>query len=250
MKLRLLPFVQASAAELMATDEAILTSRTQNKAINTIRFYQWKPKAVTIGYFQNAAKEVDLLYINKNKIDLVRRITGGGAVFHDHELTYSIIIDSDDIENGKEILVSYKTICNAIIQGLCSLGINPIFSPINDLLVNGKKFSGNAQTRRDNIILQHGTILLRLNLEQMFSALKVTDEKISDKLIQSTKSRVTCLGELGIDNPKTVRTALIQGFQSNFNAQIEEQQLSKHEKQLAEKLYKQKYSQDSWNLKR
>ena len=114
-------------------------------------------------------------------MDYVRRITGGGAVFHDNELTYSIVIPESHPQIPKNIIDSYKRICGAIMKGLDKLGIDSKYFPINDILTNNKKISGNAQTRKSKTVLQHGTILMDVDVEKMFSLLKVPDEKIKDK---------------------------------------------------------------------
>ncbi len=246
--MRLLPDMQASAATLMATDEAILTAITENKSPPTVRFYQWTPPAVTIGYFQNPQKEVDLEYLKQNKIDLVRRITGGGAVYHDKELTYTLFVPTDQI--SEDILESYKIICGAIVNGLKTIGINAQFSPINDLLINNKKFSGNAQTRKNGIIMQHGTILLEVDKDKMFSVLNITKEKISDKQITELKQRVTSLSaETKIKDFAKVRNALVEGFEQQFNTEFTLGQLTEYEIRLqAESIIK--YQSKEWTYKR
>jgi len=246
--MRLLPDMQASAATLMATDEAILTAITENKSPPTVRFYQWTPPAVTIGYFQNPQKEVDLEYLKQNKIDLVRRITGGGAVYHDKELTYTLFVPTDQI--SEDILESYKIICGAIVNGLKTIGINAQFLPINDLLINNKKFSGNAQTRKNGIIMQHGTILLEVDKDKMFSVLNITKEKISDKQITELKRRVTSLSaETKIKDFAKVRNALVEGFEQQFNTEFTLGQLTEYEIRLqAESIIK--YQSKEWTYKR
>ncbi|MBS1266070.1 MAG: Lipoate-protein ligase A subunit 1 [Candidatus Woesearchaeota archaeon] len=244
--IRLLSDMEADAYTLMATDEAILTAITQKKAPATLRFYQWKPQAVSIGYFQSAKKEVNKNYLFENGIYLVRRITGGGAVFHDKELTYTFFIHKDHVSDN--IVESYKIICGAIIKGLKTIGINAKFSPINDLLINNKKFSGNAQTRRDNIIMQHGTILLEVDKNKMFSALNVPIEKISDKKIKELKNRVTSLKEEEkVCSFDKVRAALLKGFEKF--GKISKANLSKFEIQLKDQLLK-KYMSKEWTYAR
>jgi lipoate-protein ligase A len=244
---RLIKTIEDRGAMQMAIDEAIFLARIKNKVPNTLRFYKWKPACVTIGFFQNLEEEIDIKKIQELNIDITRRYTGGGAVFHENELTYSLAISEKEISG--DIVDSYKKICSAIIEGLNLLKIKTVFKPINDLLtVEGKKISGNAQTRKDGVILQHGTILLDLDVRKMFSVLKVPDEKIKDKLIKSVEERVTSLEkELGRKILfEELEKILIKGFESCFEVRIVEEELTKEELAEAERLFKEKYSNDEW----
>ena len=149
----------------MALDEAIATARSRNLVPNTIRFYRWKPSAVSIGYFQSMEEEVDTSACKAMGVDYVRRITGGGAVYHDYngELTYSIIVSERHKIIPRNILESYGVLCSGLVLGLKILGIPAEFKPINDIVVEDRKISGNAQTRRMGVIQQHGTILRRVD---------------------------------------------------------------------------------------
>ena len=156
--------------------------------------------------------EVDVEKCRELGIDYVRRITGGGAVYHDNkgEITYSIIAPESEFPKG--IRESYKVICQGIIDGLSSLGIKAEFAPINDIIVGGKKISGNAQTRRNGVLLQHGTILYSLNVRRMFSVLRVSKEKISDKMIKTVEDRVTSVSSFGNHSLNQLYAALLEGF--------------------------------------
>jgi len=245
--MRLLNDIKTNGAMQMAIDEAILTNCIKNK-IPCLRFFEWEPSCVTIGFFQAIKKEVDLEKAKSEGIDVVRRYTGGGAVFHDKELTYSIFLPEEMV--GRDILDSYDLICGGIIKGFEKLGIKAEFKAINDIIVNGKKISGNAQTRRNNWVLQHGTILLDVDVEKMFSLLKVPDEKIRDKLIQVVKERVTSIRHEGYNfSFKDIKEALVFGFSELFG-EFEQSLLTKEEVELSEKLVKEKYSTNEWNFKR
>lgn len=196
----------------MAIDETLLERVREKKSPPTIRFYRWSPSAVSIGRFQSMEEEVNVEKCRELGLDYVRRITGGGAVYHDikGEITYSIVAPEKEFPKG--IRESYKEICGCIINGLAALKIEAEFAPINDILVKGKKISGNAQTRRNGVLLQHGTILYSLDVGRMFSLLKVGKEKISDKMIKNVEERVTSVSNQGNISMNQLYAALLEGF--------------------------------------
>ena len=201
MKWRVIGFSRNDAYTNMAIDEAVSES-VRSGSQPTIRFYGWNPSAISIGYFQGIDREVDIEKCRKLGIDIVRRRTGGGAVYHDTEgeITYSVIAKEETFP--KDILASYKEICSWVTKSLSYLDIESEFKPINDIVTNGKKISGNAQTRRQGVLLQHGTILYSVDIEKMFSILKVPDEKIRDKMIATVKDRVTSVSsQKHVSNP-------------------------------------------------
>ena len=185
-------------------------------------------------------------------VDYVRRITGGGAVFHDAELTYSIVIPETHPSMPTNILDSYGRICNALIRGLKNVGITSTYAPINDIIVQGKKISGNAQTRKLNTVLQHGTILLDVDVDTMFSLLKVPNEKIKDKLIADVKQRVTSVKHVmgkEIDFER-VATAMKAGFEHEFEIDLIEGNLTKEEKALTKQFEEECFAVKMWNHRR
>jgi lipoate-protein ligase A len=249
---RLLQTGFSTAFSNMAIDRAILVANSQGKVPPTVRFYGWNPPAISIGYFQSVAEEIDVKACKKLGVDYVRRITGGGAVFHDKEVTYSIVIPEAHPAIPKNILKSYGRICNALLHGLKQLGIQGTYAPINDILVDGKKISGNAQTRKVNTVLQHGTILLDVDVETMFSLLKVSNEKIKDKLISDIKQRVTSIEHIVGKKIhfEEVEVALKFGFEEEFDVKLIQGILTKEEKTLAAQFEKKCFSTTQWNHRR
>lgn len=243
---RLIKTIETNGAMQMAIDEAILAFRIKNKVPNTLRFFTWNPPCMTMGYFQSLKKEVDADNAEKQGVDIVRRYTGGGAVFHDKELTYSLAVSEKDVPQN--IIESYRIICGAITRGLDLIGVHSGFKPINDIVVNNKKISGNAQTRKEGAVLQHGTILIDVDVKRMFTLLKVPDEKIKDKLIKAVEERVTSLAsELGREPSfDELRNSMITGFEDVFNIKLEESGLLQGEWELAEKLCREKYATTGW----
>ncbi len=233
----------------MGLDEAL--AKLSEKPV--FRYYGWDPSAVSIGYFQRVNREVDLANARKNGISVIRRITGGGAVYHDKhgEVTYSISLPKDHNAIPEDILESYRVLCSGISSGLANLGIESEFSPVNDLTVSGKKISGNAQTRRFGKVLQHGTILMKVDPDLMFSVLKVPDEKMKFKLIQIVKDRVTSLEKLGVSAEfSECGDALVQGFSQVLNIDFKPSEPTEEEMALAKELAREKYQKGEWNNKR
>lgn len=249
---RLIPFSVNSASMNMAIDEAIseYIAKDTTNFLPTIRFYGWKPSAVSIGYFQNLEREIDLISCKKHSIDFVRRRTGGGAVYHDidGEITYSIIAKLNLFP--KDILASYRLICGYVCDALSTLGLEAEFKPINDIIVNNKKISGNAQTRRNGVLLQHGTILYKVDVEKMFTILKVPNEKIKDKMITSVKERVGSVYEFSPDKISKERLLieLIDSFTKGKD--YIEEELCDEEIELAQNLATNRYSSKEWNFMR
>lgn len=228
------------AAQNMAIDEALIESVGE---VPILRIYGWRPAAVSIGYFQSMNEEVDFTKCREIGVDIVRRLTGGGAVLHEYELTYSFI----SRRYPQNIVESYKWICDAIVISIKRLGFDASFVPLNDIVIAGKKVSGNAQTRRKGVLLQHGTILLGVDVNKMFSVLKVPSEKLRDKIIKDVKERVTSLAGTTYDN---MATSLKTSFAAKFEAKLIDDTLSTEEISHARWLAERKYSSNEWNFRR
>lgn len=249
MKARLIFDQEPQNAYLnMATDYALLL----NCKTPTLRIYSWSPPAVSIGRFQSLKDEVDVAYCDKEGINYVRRITGGGAVFHDQELTYSFCVPISNDFFSPDLQESYRFICGAVIKGLAKTGIVAEYKPINDLIVNNKKISGCAQTRKNKIILQHGTVLLDLDIQKMFRVLKVSKEKISDKQITDVKKRVTSIkDETKKQTAKNdIAHFLIMGFEETFMTEFIPSVLAPKENKLKDRLQTEIFSNNQWTYER
>ncbi len=248
MIFRMIPFRYFPAAMNMAIDETILDGIREGTSPPTIRFYGWDPSAVSIGRFQGLEYEVNLGACRAAGVDVVRRITGGGAVYHDRdgEVTYSILGPSSQFP--ERTLDSYELICGDVIAALRSLGIPAEFSPINDILADGRKISGNAQTRRPGLFLQHGTVLYQVDVEKMFGLLTVSPEKISDKYVRSVKKRVTSVSEFC----QVSLAGLAEAMQAGFSREREVQpgDYTPQELERARQLAEEKYGTQAWNAMR
>ena len=221
----------------MAVDEFLL----YNCKEPILRIYGWSKPCISIGYFQSI-DEINYKKCNEENVDVVRRITGGGAVFHDMELTYSFV--TKNFPQG--ILESYKEISEIIIQALKKIGLDARFSPLNDVTVDGKKVCGNAQTRKNGILLQHGTILLKVDVEKMFSLLNVPIEKISDKKILDVKNRVAGISKTF----EQVSDALKSSTRDVFECELVSFKLTQEELESCQKLADEKFSSKNWTCRR
>lgn len=251
-KVRLLLNVEGGSPYYhMGLDEALLELKSMGRTVDTMRLYVFKPSSITIGYFQKIREVVRLDVANSLGIPVVRRVTGGGAVYHDMlgEVTYSTILSVE--ERMRDVQKSYEIICGGIVEALKLLGVKCEFHPINDVIVGGKKISGSAQARRGNALLQHGTLMYNTDLEMIEKLLNPPREKLEAKGISSIRHRVINLREaLGEDvSLDDVVEALVKGFEKALNIKLVEGDLREEEERLAIEL-SEKYKSRNWNFKR
>ena len=253
---RLLKLETHNAFMNMAIDEAVLRASIENLVPNTLRFYRWKPSAVSIGRFQNIEDEVQLDNCRRRGVDVIRRITGGGTVYHDaeDEITYSVVANKEDLEIA-DITAIYEKVCSGLLEAVKILGVNADFSTGNlktcpNLMVNGRKISGSAQSHKKLSFLQHGTLLIHVDLEKMFTFLRVPWAKTRVEVLNIAKRKITSIErELGRKiSTEEVNRTLIDGFQKALNIELVGGELTLYERGLAQKLGKEKYATDDWNF--
>jgi len=255
---RLLGLEVGDAFTNMAIDEAILMARIAGKVPNTLRFYRWKPSAVSVGRFQDPFYEVHVENCRKHGVDIVRRITGGGAVYHDYdgEITYSVVLDGKDLGYADMDLISaYKTVCEGLIEAVRTLAITAEFSPLDskqcpNITIKGKKISGSAQSYKKGMLLQHGTFLMHINHEKMFTFLKVPWAKTLMDVLEVSKKKLTSVQqelELRVSMEEAYQ-ALVKGFEKALKIQLVGEELTSCELKLAEKIRRNKFSTDDWNF--
>ncbi len=245
---RYIPPIQAPAARQMAIDESILRCYDEGLSEPTVRFYTFQPSAITVGYSQDIDDVIHTERCDELGIPYVRRITGGGTVYHDMEgeITYSVTTDKmeGDIEE------SFYSLLEPIIDLLKDLGMETQFKPYNDILVSGKKVSGSAQRRGEKGMLQHGTLMYSTDLKTLADILKLDEEKMKKKDADSFLDLVTTM-EYELDKSLD-KDELIEMMKDSYDSHlggIEEKNLSQEEKDMAERL-EEKYSAESWNMKR
>ena len=250
---RFLPLEAKNGFWNMALDEAILKMAIEKKSPSSLRLYKWSPSTASIGRNQSLSNEIDDKFAKDKGYNIVRRITGGGAVFHDEfrEITYSIVCPIKFLENlgAIKVLEQFEIITQGITRGLTILGLNPEKDVIHcpAILIDGKKFSGNAQVRKNGYVLQHGTILLDIDPELMYSVLKAPEDVGKSKMVRSVRAK--CIGIKNLiqnyEENKLI-ISLKNGFERTLGIKLEEGIFSKTEKELAEQLVKEKYSNLNW----
>lgn len=235
---RLLDTGCRSAAENMALDDVILECRARGRIPNTIRFLQFEPPAVLVGYHQAVKHEVRIEFCEKRGIDINRRLTGGGAIFFGQKsLGWEVFASKAELGAYHPLFDQegiFKKMCQGVLLGLQMLGVRADFRPKNDIEVNGRKISGTGGTERDEAFLFQGTLLVDFDVETMLHALRIPVMKLKDKEIKSVKERVTCIKwELGYTpDLEEIKGALTEGFEKAFEIRLIEDVLSHDEEKL------------------
>ncbi|HBJ1647985.1 TPA: lipoate--protein ligase [Clostridium botulinum] len=220
----------------LALEEELLRNLKDNENI----LYLWQnDRTVVIGRNQNPYSECNLDYMKENNITLVRRISGGGTVFHDlGNLNFTFLTKEVDVNLEKQLKV--------IIDGIKKLGLVAEISGRNDLLIDNKKFSGHAFYSEDGNYFHHGTIMIDINLNELSKALNPSKLKLQSKGIKSVRSRVINLKDLDetIDS-NSVKDALINGFLKVYG---EVSNIKEYSKEEYIPSYFQKYNDRKWNF--
>ena len=252
----------------MAIDEAILTAVAEGEAPCTLRFFAWEPPCLSIGYSQ-AADEVDITKCQRAEVDFVRRPTGGRAILHTDELTYSIVAPQDEPRVIGGVVESYRRLSAGLVKGLRLLGIDVAQAEAKhgqdadvsaacfdapsayEVTAAGKKLVGSAQVRRKGTVLQHGSLPLQGDITRICHYLVVPSEERREELRQELRARATSLElVLGRVVPFVrVVEALVKGFSEALNLCLEPGELSEHELALVQQFRREKYTAEAWNLR-
>lgn len=207
-------------------------------------FMLWQShNTVVVGKHQNALGEINYRYVNENHTRVARRISGGGTVFHDHgNVNFTFI---KNVSGPQEI--SFKRFTQPIVDALATLGITAVTSGRNDLLVDNRKISGNAEHVYKNRVLHHGTLLYNSDLENLGNAIRVVPGKYRSKAVQSNRSVVVNISEF-IENPPSVNEfiALIMDFQTGASSENQIYRLAEDEISTIIKLSAEKFETYEW----
>jgi lipoate-protein ligase A len=275
----------ASGAYNMALDEAMLDTVIAGGS-PVVRFYTWEPATLSLGVNQSV-HEIDREACEERGFGLVRRLTGGRAVLHQHELTYSVVAPVSDPRVSGGVLESYRKISAALVAGLRSLGAdvslaepdNALFremararreaaldpasaaeishgavcfdtSSAYELAARGRKLVGSAQARRGGALLQHGSILLDIDFDAWAGVFRYASERGRERVRRSLPTRMTSLREeLGrAVPPEEVQAALIRAFEREMRVELVPFGLTTEERARARSL-EEKYSGEEWTCK-
>jgi len=244
----------------MALDEAVAEAVRGKLSPPTLRLYQWKRPSISVGYFQKSS-EVNLDYCSERGYPVVRRLTGGRAILHDDELTYSVSSCADSALFRGGLHETYRTISSALVSALCSHGINAQISfrkkrnihdknpscfrsaSYGEITVNGKKIIGSAQKRYKDGFLQHGSLLLGHKADELNNVL--------NNIGPDSGTHIGSLTEYspGMTADRLCRS-LREAFEKVLNVKLVTDIPTKAEMKAAETLVTAKYSSDKWNLMR
>ena len=255
----------------MATDEALVRAVASGRSAPTVRLFGWKPAAVSFGYAQKIGREIDVNEATRRGIDIVRRPTGGRAVLHWNELTYSVIVPADHPVMGGNISTVYRAVSECLVAGLQILGVDaslepgrsptpsprgkdltsPCFSSTSqyEITLGGKKLVGSAQRRMGEMVLQHGSLLIGPEHKQIVDLMPAGHDRLKSAYTQQLETQTISLhegGHLDMDF-NTVAAGIQQGFQVTLGTELKDAPLSKQEKDDTETLVTTKYGTPDWN---
>jgi lipoate-protein ligase A len=259
MTWRLIDEDSTDVYENLAVDEALARVKTDQEGMtNSIRFWQ-ADKAVVIGRFQCAHKEVDLAYCEENKIGIARRFTGGGAVYHDlGNLNFSICVGRDETYIPRTLAEIYELFIGSISEALQSLGIPARYDPVRSCIrIDGLKITGTAGWLKRGVAFLHGTLLISSNLEMLAKSLAAPmdqpvylRDRTRIRCMDSKRDGVTNISDEIVDCPSSdsIKKAMLKRIEEISKQSIGRGGLSQEEKDTAEVLYQSRYYQSEWNL--
>ncbi|UTR09450.1 lipoate--protein ligase family protein [Evansella sp. LMS18] len=265
---------EKSPAYNMALDEKLMDWHRDKLIPPVVRFYGWNPATLSVGYFQKAEKEIDLEAVKKHGLGFVRRPTGGRGVLHEDELTYSVIVSEEHPAMPETVTEAYRVLSEGLLEGFRDLGLEAEFSiprteeernklkqPRSavcfdapswyELVVEGRKIAGSAQTRQKGVILQHGSIILSLDEDKLFDVFKYPSERVRERMQKAFRNKAVAIEEL-TEKPITIpmmKDAFKTGFEKALNIRLEPLTLTADMEQEVNELIERKYGKPEWNFK-
>ena len=258
----------------MAMDEALLNFVSRGEIDPVVRFYTWNPATLSVGYFQRLKKEIDIDKVNEKGFGLVRRQTGGRGVLHDKELTYSVIVSEEHPNMPSTVTEAYRVISEGLLEGFKLLGFEAYFAiprskeereklkqPRSavcfdapswyELVVEGRKIAGSAQTRQKGVILQHGSLLQDVNVDELFDMFIFKNDRLKDKMKKAFVDKAVAINDISDRHIsiEEMEKAFEEGFKKGLN--IEFKPLTLSDDQIKEvKELEEKYRSDEWLYKK
>ena len=251
----------------MAADESILEHIHRGQSRPTLRLYSWNPPCLSLGHAQSF-KDVDVERLKSHGWDVVRRVTGGRAILHTDELTYSVTGSAEEPVLSGGVLESYNRLAQALLYAVQSLSVpveineevghagsvtqqNPVCFEVPstyEITVNGKKLIGSAQARKKEGVLQHGSLPLTGDLTRICEALVFEDESARQTAKERLLTRATTVKSvLGVETSwESAAQAFVNGFETKLGIQFEREEMSASELQRTEELANEKYAHPSW----
>lgn len=252
----------------MAMDEALLNWQSRGGIPPVLRFYGWEPAGISVGFFQKVAGGIDTEYAARLGIPIVRRLTGGQAVLHERELTYSVFVPETHPAMPKTVKEAYLVLSQGLLEGYRELGIPAQFATPSaggksssaicfekpswyEMTIDGKKAAGSAQTRKGGVILQHGSVPLAMDEGKLFDLFVYPDERTKEQARQAFRSRAVAINDYFGEEVDlaTVKGAFRQGFEKGLDIELRKVGLPAEVAAEVEQLVK-KYESDEWKFLR
>lgn len=259
---RLVDTPPLSGAQNMALDEALLRSFDPATSLPILRLYGWNPPALSLGRFQSAAEVLDLARCRADDVAVVRRVTGGGVIYHAEELTYSLVCAPGQIPPAGSIKDSFRVLTGFLLAFYRGLGLDAAYAAdvvpegtllgertafcfagreSFDILVNGLKIGGNAQRRLKGVIFQHGSIPLHNRAATGLSYMRDQSPEHAEGTLSLAECEVSA-------EVHCLKEALVAAFSGYFGVELRRDSLSAPEQDDLERLLVSKYSTEQWNL--
>ncbi|MBS4195154.1 lipoate--protein ligase family protein [Bacillus sp. FJAT-49870] len=253
----------------MALDECLLLWHSEGLIPPILRFYGWSKPTLSVGHFQKIDRTIDFSAIDCYGCEFVRRLTGGSAVLHDDELTYSVVVSEKRNYISESIRAAYFTLSKGILSGFHNLGIKADYSvpeshfknegtavcfekPSDyEMLVDGKKISGHAQTRKKGVLLQHGSLPFTMNTQLLFDLFQFSSEEKRQRQRVAFSNKAITMNEASENNItyELAVEAFTQGFKDALNLELQPFELTDAQWEEVITLANSKYKSEEWNFK-
>lgn len=258
----------------MAFDEALLNFVSRGEIDPVIRFYTWNPATLSVGYFQRLTKEIDTAKVKALGYGIIRRQTGGRSVLHDKELTYSVIVPESHPNMPSTITEAYRVISEGLLEGFKLLGFDAYFAiPRSEeereklkqprsavcfdapswyeLVVEGRKIAGSAQVRQKGVILQHGSLLQDVDIDELFDLFIFKNDRLKDKMKQAFVDKAVAINDIAERHISIaeMESAFEAGFKKGLDIEFKPLKLTPSQLQEVDELII-KYKSDEWNYRK